>query len=269
MISFIRVSAIVIQYLHMWKRDLGRHIELFFWSSWDLLVFAGLASWFNQSGQDVKMIMLTTMVLKQAFVSSSLESSYFMLFQDMISGNLVNLFASPLRFSELITAMMICSTLKSLVVLFLGFIFNYFLFGVSILSFGWAVIPFFIILTISGISVGFVACALLIRFGTRMLALIWPVTFLVLPLCGNFFPVAVLPKAARCISYILPMAYAFEGVRGLVSGVREGLFWAYDLSGLIVGGLLLSVAFLFITSTLFFYLFKKSKQLRLSRLIAE
>ena len=91
-------------------------------------------------------------------------------------------------------------------------------FGFSILSFGLAAAPFLMVLFITGISLGILGAAIVLRLGPASEWLIWPIPSLLSPFVGVFYPLATLPGWMRAIGRCLAPSYVFESMRAIVAG---------------------------------------------------
>jgi ABC-2 type transport system permease protein len=57
---------------------------------------------------------------------------------------------------------------------------------------------------------------MVLRKGMGAEALAWSMTFLLLPLCCVYYPVAILPDWLQYVALALPPTHVFEGLRTLV-----------------------------------------------------
>ena len=65
-------------------------------------------------------------------------------------------------------------------------------------------------------SIGLVASGMVLKKGLGAEGLAWSMTFLLLPLCCVYYPVAILPEWLQWIALALPPTHVFEGLRALV-----------------------------------------------------
>lgn len=72
---------------------------------------------------------------------------------------------------------------------------------------------FFANLTVFAWAVGLVLLGLVFLIGTRIQALAWGAVFLFQPLTAAFFPLGMLPPAARAVAYGIPPTWVFEAAR--------------------------------------------------------
>ena len=89
-------------------------------------------------------------------------------------------------------------------------------FGFNLWALGLAVVFFFFNLILTSRSIGLVASGLVLKNGLGAEGLAWSMTFLLLPLCCVYYPVAILPAWLQWISLALPPTHVFEGLRALV-----------------------------------------------------
>ncbi len=107
------------------------------------------------------------------------------------------------------------------------------MFGLSIFAYGLAIIPFMMVLFLTGIALGVAASAVVLRLGPASEWFIWPIPSLISPFVGVFYPLAILPGWMQIVSRVLPPSYVFEGMRGVVAGrgVQPAqLLWGAGLS---------------------------------------
>jgi ABC-2 type transport system permease protein len=139
------------------------------------------------------------------------------LLMELWNSNLVNLFVSPLKFWEFIVALMSSGFLKSI----LTFAFASFVAGliyqVDPLRLGLWLLPFALILMITGWCYAFLISGVILRFGTSVQSLGWTLIFILSPFSAVYYPVSILPEWAQTISRFLPTSYVFESMRSIIS----------------------------------------------------
>src|SRR5581483_5943273 len=133
--------------------------------------------------------------------------------EDIWSRNLLNIFAAPVRASEFVASTYLVGLAQALVVLCVMATVAWLMYGFALTSVGWCLIPLFLNLLVMGWWLGLFTTALILRFGNQAEALAWAVPFLVQPLSAVFYPVSVLPPFIQPLSFALPSAHVFEGMR--------------------------------------------------------
>ena len=91
-------------------------------------------------------------------------------------------------------------------------------FGLSIFAYGLAIIPFMMVLFLTGIALGVASSAIVLRLGPASEWFIWPIPSLISPFVGVFYPLSVLPAWMQAVARGLPPSYVFEGMRAVVEG---------------------------------------------------
>ena len=141
--------------------------------------------------------------------------------EEMYSRNLGNLFVSPLRLGEFIAGQLTLSVLRTLIGVGGACFFAWLLFRYSIFSLGFPVLAFFTLLLAFGWSIGLAVSAMILRWGLGAEELAWAAIFLVAPVSGVYYPIAVLPSWLQPVAWVLPSAHVFEGMREVL---LEGTF---------------------------------------------
>jgi ABC-2 type transport system permease protein len=152
--------------------------------------------------------------------------------EDIWGRNILNVFLSPIRVSELILALCILGALRALtsggILAVLALLF----YGFNAFATGLALAPFVFALLLFGWTVGMMTMALILRYGQAAEALIWGIPFLIQPVSAVFYPIGVLPAWLQPISRLFPSTHVFEGMRTALSkGILDlnALGWAIGL----------------------------------------
>lgn len=104
---------------------------------------------------------------------------------------MVNIFVSPLKFSEWISSFLLLGFIKAVVSLSFASLLAFFLYKFKIFLFGFYLLPFFIILIMVGWWVGFIVAGIILRYGTRLQTLAWGAIAVVSPFSAVYYPVAI------------------------------------------------------------------------------
>src|SRR5437016_1720967 len=148
-------------------------------------------------------------------------------FEEMYSRNLGNLFVSPLRPWELIAGQLVMSVIRTLIGVGGVALVAWLLFKYSIFSMGFPLIAFFVNLIVLGWSIGLAVSGMVLRWGLGAEELAWAAIFLLAPVSGVYYPIAVLPGWLQTIAHMVPTSYVFEGMRFVLLDhqFRADLFW--------------------------------------------
>jgi ABC-2 type transport system permease protein len=160
-------------------------------------------------------IILTAAILYDFLFRSSI--SFNMLFLEEIwSRNFTNLFVSPLKISEIITALTLTALIRTLIGIVPAILLTTPFFGVSILNLGPTLILLFFSLYLFGITLGLLVTSGLLRFGPAFENVAWSSLFLLAPLGCVYYPLSILPEWLQILAKALPLVYIFEEVRSIL-----------------------------------------------------
>ncbi|MEI9889783.1 MAG: hypothetical protein WDN45_03330 [Caulobacteraceae bacterium] len=155
----------------------------------------------------------------------------------------LNLFATPLTVLEYLGGLVTTGVLTSLFGLVAMLILATTVFGLSFFVYGAALLPFVFILFLSGIALGVLGTAIVLRFGPASEWLIWPIPTVISPFVGVFYPLSTLPGWMQAIGKALPPSYVFQSMRQILAG--QGANWT--ALGMAAGLVVLYLALAFLT----------------------
>ncbi len=258
--SLKRIYGVILRYFYFFAR-LDHLADLFFWPTLDLFIWGIASVWIqtqDNSMPHLALAMLTGLVLWQVIWRSNYEISVNLL-QEFWSRNMVNLFSTPLKWSEWVCALMIIGLGKIFIALFFGGFIVWLLYSLNIFLMGLPLLLFCFSLLVSGWFIGFLTASFTIYFGQRLQMLSWMTAYAFMPFSAVFYPLSALPSWAQAIGKCLPMTYSFEGMRAVL---QTGIFSWRDFGV----GMGLNTVYLIITLFLFRFFFEKSRVKGLSRL---
>jgi len=216
--SLRRISALVLRHLYILRGSWARLIELVYWPAvqmvmWGFLTqfLAGQSSWLAQGAG----LLISGFILWDVLVRGQLGLSISFM-EEMWSRNLGHLFASPLRPQELAAAIVVMSLLRTLLGMVPVSVLAIVCFHYSIYTLGWPLLGFFFVLQMFGWAVGLGITGMVMRYGLGMETFVWAAIFALLPLSGVYYPVSVLPEWLQPLSWSMPPAYIFEGMRAIL-----------------------------------------------------
>ncbi len=258
--NFGRIYGVFLRYLYVLLKGVHQLSDLFYWPLIDILLWGLTSFWIRSQSDlpDLPLILLTGLIFWQITWRGSVDISVSLL-QEFWHRNLVNLFSTPLKFSEWIAGMLLLCLCKLVITIAFGAFIVYILYSLNVFVVGWAFLPYAVSLIIFGWTLSFLASSCIILWGHRVEMFAWMVAPLFAPFSAVFYPVSVLPKWAQIISLSLPTTYIFEGMREiLIRGVFPiRTFWI---------SIALNLAYLALSIVLFRLMFEKSRAKGLSRM---
>jgi ABC-2 type transport system permease protein len=211
-----RVHAIMLRHLMLTFRVLHRTIDIVYWPLLNIILWGCNSLWHQQSeSPKVTFMLLTALLLWQILFRANMEVCYSLL-DELRSNNFCNVFSTPLTLPEWMLAVIGIGFLKSFFTFAFGAFCIWVLYALQIISLGWHLIPFLLLIIVVGWSVGFLTASCIISWGQHVEGLMWVVVWAFVPFSGIFFPISVLPTYAQRIAYCLPQPYLFDGIRAYI-----------------------------------------------------
>jgi ABC-2 type transport system permease protein len=241
-----RVGAVALRQYYLIRGSVSRVLPLFAWVAIDMVLWGFITRYLNavsRSGLDFVPRMLGAVLLWD-FTARVMQGVTMAFLEDVWSRNFLNLFASPVTVPEYVAGLVLTSVATSAVGLAVMLALSTAAFGLPFGSLGLAIVPFVLILFLSGIALGIACCAVVLRFGPAAEWFVWPVPALLAPFAGVFYPVATLPGWMQAVSKAIAPSYVFESARGLIGG------GALPAGELLAGGAL-SAAYVLLAAVVF------------------
>lgn len=249
-----RIKAILIHEFYITYRSVEVIMDVFFFPLISIIVFGYLAVYLSgTTNSNTANNLLFAMILWQLVYIVQYSISVGSLWS-IWSKNLSNIFITPISLTEYMSAHIFSGVLKAIVVLLGSSVVSILLFDFNIYQIGLSNIFLFLVnLILFSISTGIGILGLIFRFGTRIQALAWSITFLFQPLTAAFYPVSVLPTPIQKIAYMLPPTYIFEALRASMTS----MVIRWDLISI---SFLLNMFYLILSIFSFRYMYRKSKE---------
>lgn len=210
-----RTIALTKYYVIIVARNKARLIDILLWPTLELILFGFLSQYINSQSPALTQTMLIIIggIVSWLFFARIMSEISLQLTDDMLSGNLSNILATPVRVTELIMGLVFASLVKLALSLIILLPFSSVLYKFNILSIGPMSILYLGTLMFWGMSLGLIISSLFFLIGPRAGAVTWAVAGIIQPFCLIFYPRLILPKVAQFISYAFPASYVFEAMR--------------------------------------------------------
>jgi ABC-2 type transport system permease protein len=216
-----RIWGLTLRYLFLFRHSLDRISDAFFWPTVDIVLWGMTSSFFAGSlegGKSTLVLGLLGGIILWIFPWRSQYEIAVNLLEDLWNRNLVNIFVSPVRFAEWVTALLLLGVGKALISFAYASALIYFLYAANILSVGLILVPWAVLLIMFGWVFGLLVAGVIMRYGTKIQTLAWTSIYIVAPFAAVYYPVSSLPGWARTISHFVPASYVFEAMRAAFSG---------------------------------------------------
>ncbi|MBY0110264.1 MAG: ABC transporter permease [Candidatus Babeliaceae bacterium] len=260
MLDFKRILSISKRYFFARFLKLEDLIDFSFWPVLDMIVWGGVGLLIDQKGYSSGQVTLSVLcaVMMRVFTYCYVNSAGNFLYE-MMSRNIINLFATPLTFHEWIAGAMLSGCVTSFMLILFSTVVAWLIFGVNILSIGFSLVFFIIPLLLSAWAVSNIAITMLMGLGVHAQRLIFVLAWLFMPFSGVYYSLSVMPAWIQSVARFVPMSYIFEALRIFV---LEGRF---SLSHLHYG-YALAIIYFIITLTACSKMFERSCRLGLAAL---
>lgn len=217
--SVHRIYGLILRYLFTFRHSWDRVSDAFYWPLLDIFLW-GLTSQFIKSfspGASIYVLMILSALLFWIIVWRTQNEISVNLMVELWDKNMINIFGSPLKFSEWITSFITIGILKTILSLSFASAVAYMLYKVHIFKVGFYLIPFAILLVMSGWVISFTISSFVLRYGSRIQTLTWTTIWAVSPFSAVYYPINILPQWAQTVSYFFPTSYVFEGMREVLA----------------------------------------------------
>jgi ABC-2 type transport system permease protein len=212
------MGAIVLRHYYLLRSSWARVLELAYWpvinmTLWGFMTtfLVGQSSLFAQATG----LLLAAILLWDVLFRSQLGLGLAFL-EEVWSRNLGHILVSPIRPYEYLAALFVVALMRVLIGVGPAALLAWGLYDYSIFTLGLPLIAFFVNLLVLGWAIGLAINGLILRFGLGAESMAWMALFILAPICGIYYPLAVLPEWLRAVSYAIPASYIFEGMRAVL-----------------------------------------------------
>lgn len=213
-----RVSALLLKYYYITKNRLDRIFDLFYWPLIDLFLW-GFTTYFIKQISNVNVLsMFLGGVILWLFVWRSTQDIAVYVLEEFWTRDLYNLYTTPIKPSEHMTAVIIWGVIRALISFALMITVAFIVYAFNIFQLGLLLPLFAAILVLVGWVMGILVTALIFRFGHRIQVFAWSIVWGIQPFSCVFYPLSALPAWAQKVAVILPTTHVFEALRATIFG---------------------------------------------------
>ena len=253
--SLQRIYALVLRHIYLWRSSVMRLVDSIYWPAVQMVMWGFMTQYLLPQASFVAQaagVLLSGLLLWEVVVRGNLSLSIAFL-EEIWSRNLGHLFVSPIRSWELAAGIIVASLLRTLLGMIPVSLMAWAFFGYSIYTLGLPLLAFFVILQMFSWSIGLAMSGLVMRVGQSAESFAWAAVFVLMPVSGVYYPIAVLPHWLQVVAWGLPPAYIFEGMRSIM--LEKTVHW--DMLAVAFG---LSAVYLVIGFQVFQWFFRSSRR---------
>ena len=244
-----RIWGVILRYNYLFKHSLDRQVDAFYWPTVDLVLWGITSTYIASQGPNPNLAVLMVVsgiVLWIVLWRGQYEFTVNIL-EDVWNKNLINMFVSPLKLSEWITAFSLLGLVKAIVSTGFASLVAFLLYKIHIFEHGLLLLPLLFLLLMTGWWVGLFVGGMIMRFGTKVQNFAWSMVFIISPFSAVYYPLSALPNWAQKVAVIVPSSYVFEGARQVFTqGILD---WRKVIIALSLNCLYIALALAFFKSS--------------------
>lgn len=213
-----RIGALALRYFYLLRGSWIRVVELAYWPTVQMVLWGFISLYLAGHSELLSQatgLLLAGVLLWDVLFRSQLGLSV-VFFEELHARNLGQLLISPLQPVELILALVTVSLARTVLGVGFAVMLAIPFYGFNLFSLGLPLLGFFLNLLLMGWAIGLMVAALVLRYGMGAESIAWAAIFALAPLCGIYYPIAILPDWLQPLSWLLPASHVFEGMRAVV-----------------------------------------------------
>jgi len=228
------------------RRNVFAVFEMLFWPAIGIFSVGLLTRFLNLSGEMVTFILIGAIAMNTIQIAQ-LDLSYALLYS-VWSKSLKHEFIAPIRLGHILIGAGFMGLIRGFLVFLIMAVLSVWLFDMELSRPGpWPLTAFLTGMFLNAAIIGALVLALVLRFGQRAEVAAWAFSYLMLLLCGMYYPVSVLPAEFQTLARFIPLTYFLEYFRhfyGCPLHYSRPLLYGFSLSVLYI---LVSYALLHVT----------------------
>lgn len=218
-LSLRRIGGMVRRHAYLLRSSWPRMLELVYWPTVQMVLWGFITKFLMEHTDFLAQaagVFLSAVLLWDVLFRGQLGVSLLFM-EEMYARHLGHLFVSPLRPYEMVGSLFVMSLIRVLIgaggaALLAIPIHQFSIFD----ALGLSLIAFFANLIWFSWALGLIITALILRLGLGAESLAWAAIFLFQPLSGVYYPIETLPPWLQPVSWSLPAAPVFEGMRAVL-----------------------------------------------------
>jgi ABC-2 type transport system permease protein len=212
------------------RRNVFAIFEMVFWPLIGVFSVGLLTRFLSLEGETVAFILIGAVTMNTIQIAQ-LDLSYALLYS-VWSKSLKHEFIAPVRLFHILIGSGVVGLVRGLLVfVVMGFLSVYF-FDMDLGRPGPAGLTLFLLgLFLNAAIIGALVLALVLRFGQRAEVAAWAFSYLMLLLCGLYYPVSVLPRGVQFLAQFIPLTYFLDYFRhfyGFPLASRHPLLYGFS-----------------------------------------
>jgi ABC-2 type transport system permease protein len=210
--SFYKIWAFSARSTLVNRRNIFAVFEMLFWPLIGIFSVGLLTRFLNLEADTVSFILIGAVTMNTVQIAQ-LDLSYALLYS-VWSKSLKHEFIAPVRLSHILIGAGLVGLIRGFLVFVIMGVLSIYFFDMDLSRPGLAGLIFFLLgMFLNAAVIGALVLALVLRFGQRAEVAAWAFSYLMLLLCGLYYPISVLPKGAQVLAQFIPLTYFLDYFR--------------------------------------------------------
>jgi ABC-2 type transport system permease protein len=214
------------------RRNVFAVFEMLFWPAIGIFSVGLLTRFLNLDAETVTFILIGAVSMNTIQIAQ-LDLSYALLYS-VWAKSLKHEFMAPVRLTHILVGAGTVGLIRGMLVFVVMGFFSMWLFNMDLSRPGLGGLLIFLTgMFLNAAVIGASVLALVLRFGQRAEVAAWAFSYLMLLLCGLYYPVSVLPAWIGKLAQIIPLTYFLEYFRhfyGFPLSYPHPLLYGFSLS---------------------------------------
>jgi ABC-2 type transport system permease protein len=219
------------------RRNVFAVFEMLFWPAIGIFSVGLLTRFLNLDAETVTFILIGAVSMNTIQIAQ-LDLSYALLYS-VWAKSLKHEFMAPVRLTHILVGAGAVGLIRGMLVFAVMGFFSMWLFNMDLGRPGLGGLLIFLTgMFLNAAVIGASVLALVLRFGQRAEVAAWAFSYLMLLLCGLYYPVSVLPAWIGELAQIIPLTYFLEYFRhfyGFPLNYPHPLLYGFSLSVVYLG----------------------------------
>jgi ABC-2 type transport system permease protein len=212
LINWHKIWAFSVRNALVNRRNVFAMLEILVWPLIGVLSVGLLTRFLSLEGETVSFILIGAVTMNTVQIAQ-LDLSYALLYS-VWSKSLKHEFIAPVRLSHILMGAGLVGLVRGLLVFVVMGGLSVYLFDMDLGRPGLEGLSFFLLgLFLNAAIIGALVLALVLCFGQRAEAAAWAFSYLMLLLCGLYYPVSVLPREFQVLAQLIPLTYFLDYFR--------------------------------------------------------
>ena len=214
------------------RRNVFAVFEMLFWPAIGIFSVGLLTRFLNLTEETVTFILIGAICMNTIQIAQ-LDLSYALLYS-VWSKSLKHEFIAPIRLGHILLGSGLMGLIRGFLVFLVMAVMSVGFFDMELSRPGAAGLAILLAgMFINAAIIGAVVLALVLRFGQRAEVAAWAFSYLMLLLCGLYYPISVLPGVVQVLAQFIPLTYFLEYFRhfyGFPLHFGRPLLYGFSLS---------------------------------------